>query len=83
MLTAMDAILATIVDGGRAIIVIFREAGQISVFSCNLLILLKPFNGGHGTNVRKALHPSGGVGSSNPRRRRGQRLHHGGGLCWM
>jgi hypothetical protein len=23
------------------------------------------------------------VGSSNPRRRRGQWLHHGGGLCWM
>jgi len=31
----------------------------------------------------KAAHPSGGVvGSSNPRRRRGWRLHHyGGGVC--
>jgi hypothetical protein len=28
LLTAMDAILATIADGGRAIIFIYREAGR-------------------------------------------------------
>ena len=32
--------------------------------------------------MRKAAHPSGGVGSSNPRRLRGWRLHHhGDGVC--
>ncbi len=29
-LTAMDAILATIVDGGQAIVVIYREAVEIN-----------------------------------------------------
>jgi hypothetical protein len=34
--------------------------------------------------MRKAAHPSGGVGSSNPRRWRGERLHHhGGGVCLL
>ena len=28
--------------------------------------------------MRKAAHPSGGMGSSNPRRWRGERLHHHG-----
>ena len=33
-------------------------------------------------NMRKAAHPSGGMGSSNPRRWRGERLHHhGDGVC--
>jgi hypothetical protein len=30
--------------------------------------------------MRKAAHPSGGMGSSNPCRWRGERLHHGGGV---
>jgi hypothetical protein len=48
----------------------------------NLLNLLNRFNGGIGTNMRKATHPSGGMGSSNPRRWRGKRLHHhGDGVC--
>jgi hypothetical protein len=44
----------------------------------NLLNLLNCFDGGIGTNMRKAAHPSGGIGigSSNPRRWRGERLHH-------
>jgi hypothetical protein len=29
----------------------------------------------------KAAHPSDGMGSSNPCRWRGKRLHHGGGVC--
>ena len=44
--------------------------------------LLNRFNGGIGTSMRKAAHPLGGVGSSNPRRWRGKRLHnHGDGVC--
>ena len=40
------------------------------------------FDGGIGTIMRKAAHPSGGMGSSNPRRWRGERLHHhGDGVC--
>jgi hypothetical protein len=32
--------------------------------------------------MRKAAHPSGSVGSSNPHRWRGERLHnHGDGVC--
>jgi hypothetical protein len=33
--------------------------------------------------MRKAAHPSGGMGSSNPCRGRGERLHHGGGVCLL
>jgi len=34
------------------------------------------------TSMRKDTHPSGGVGSSNPRRWRGKQLHHhGDGVC--
>ena len=42
----MDAILATIVEGGRAIILKFREAVQIFFFSFSLLILIKPIDDG-------------------------------------
>jgi len=42
----MNAVLAIIVDGGRAIVVIYREGVEINYFSFILLILLKPFNGG-------------------------------------
>ncbi len=44
----------------------------------------KPFNSGLGKWMRKAARPSGGVDSLNPRRWRGERLHHhGGGVCWL
>ena len=42
----MDAIVATVVDGGRAIVVIIREGVEIFFFSFILLIVLKPFDGG-------------------------------------
>jgi hypothetical protein len=42
------------------------------------LNLLNRFDGGIGTSMCKAAHPSGGVGSSNPRRWRGKWLHHHG-----
>jgi len=46
------------------------------------LNLLNRFNGGIGTSMCKAAHPSGSVGSSNPRRWRGEQLHnHGDGVC--
>jgi hypothetical protein len=48
------------------------------------LNLLNRFDGGIGTSMRKAAHPLGGVGSSNPRRWRGERFHHhGGGVCLL
>ena len=34
-------------------------------------------------NMRKAAHPSGGMGSSNPRRWRGERLQHHGDVVFM
>ncbi len=44
----------------------------------------KSFNNGLGTNMCKAARPSGGMVSSNPRRWRGERLHHyGGGVCLL
>jgi hypothetical protein len=48
------------------------------------LNLLNRIDGGIGTNMRKAAHPSGGMDSSNPRRWRGERLHHhGDGFCLL
>ena len=41
----MDAILAIIADGGRAIIEIYREAVEIICFSFNLQFNTKPFEG--------------------------------------
>jgi hypothetical protein len=44
----------------------------------------KSFDSGLEKNMRKATRPSGGVVSSNPRRWRGEQLHHhGGGVCWL
>ncbi len=52
--------------------------------------LFKSFDSGLGQYMRKAVRPSGGMESSNPRRWRGKRLHHHGGdvccvfvLLWM
>ncbi len=42
----MNAVLAIIADGGRAIVVIYIEAVEIIFFSFILLILLKPFDSG-------------------------------------
>jgi hypothetical protein len=40
--------------------------------------LLNRFDSGIVTSMSKATHSSGGVDSSNPRRWRGERLHHHG-----
>ncbi len=53
-------------------------------FYISLLNLTKPFNSGLKKWMRKATCYSGSVVSSNPRRWRGERLHHhGGGVCWL
>ena len=59
-----------------------RDKHKLFNFYITLLNLLNRFNGGIGTSMHKNVHPSGGVGSSNPRRPRGMRLHHhGDGVC--
>jgi hypothetical protein len=79
----MDAVLATIVTGGRALIQLNIRLIRI-YFYINLMNQTKSFDSGLGTNMRKAARPSGGVVSSNPRRWRGKQLHHhGGGVCWL
>ncbi len=46
--------------------------------------LFKFFDSYLGQYMRKAARPSGGMESLNPRRWRGERLHHhGGGDCWL
>ena len=59
-----------------------RIKHKLMNFYINLLNPLNRFDGGIGTSMRKAAHPSGGVSSSNPCRWRGERLHnHGDGVC--
>ncbi len=43
---AINAVLAIIADGGRAIVVIYTEGEEINYFLLILLILIKPFDGG-------------------------------------
>ncbi len=70
----MDAVLATIVAGGRALVQLNIRWIKIYRFlHYFLLILPKPFDFdlGIGTNMSKAACPSGDMDSSNPCRRRG------------
>jgi hypothetical protein len=69
-----DTILATIVN-------IEVNINKLYIyFYINLSNLLNFFGGGIGMNMCKsnAPHPSGGMGSSNPCRWRGDGLHHHG-----
>jgi hypothetical protein len=77
----MDAILATIVDGGRAIIFNFREAVQIIFFSFSLLILIKPIDDCLVQPLPRRLPGVGYARPTKPCRWRGKRLHHGGDVC--
>jgi hypothetical protein len=53
-------------------------------FYINFLNLTKPFGSGLRKYMRKAACHLDGVDSSNPRRWRGEWLHHhGGGVCWL
>ena len=78
----MDAISATIIAGRWAQFRQHTEASINNFISINVLNLLNHFNGGIATNMLKAAHPLGGVGSSNPRRWRGEHLHHHGDNVW-
>jgi len=55
-----------------------RGKHKLINFYINLLNLLNCFDGSIRTSTRKDAHPSGGVGSSNPCRWKGERLHHHG-----
>jgi len=77
----MDAILAIIADGGRAIIVIYREGVEKIISSFILLILLKPFSGGLVQALSKRLPGVRYFHPSKPCRWRGKWLHHGGDVC--
>jgi hypothetical protein len=78
----MDAVLATIVAGGRALIKLNIRSIKYIDFYINLTNQTKSFDSGK--NMRKAARSLGGVVSLNPRRWRGDRLHHhGGGVCWL
>jgi len=60
----------------------YRNKHKLMNFFVNLLNLLNRFDGGIGTSMRKAAHPSGGADSSNPCRWRGERLRHHGDGVW-
>jgi hypothetical protein len=68
----------------RASAISIKHRGQYKLidFYFNLLNLFNCFDGVLGKIMRKAAHPSGGVGSSNPSHLRGWRLHHHGDGVW-
>jgi hypothetical protein len=61
----------------------FEEVSRNKLFSTCIYGICLIASMATGTNMRKAAHPSGGMGSSNPCRWRGKRLHHGGGVCLL
>ncbi len=79
-----DAVLATIVASGRALIQFnIRSIKYIDLY-INILFLPKHLDSGLRTNMRKAARYLDDVNLLNPRRWRGERLHHhGGGVCWL
>ncbi len=62
----MNAVLAIIADGGRAINVIYREGGKINSVSFILLILIIPFDDGLFEPLAKRLPGVGYVRPSKP-----------------
>ena len=77
----MNAVLAIIADGGRAIGVIYREGVEIIFFSFILLILLKSFDDSLVQPLPRRLPGVGYAHPSKPCRWRGKRLHHGRDVC--
>jgi len=75
----MNAVLASIANGGRAIVVIDREGVEIIFFSFSLLILLKPFDDGLIQPLLCRLLRVVYTCPSKPFR--GKQLHHGGDVC--
>ena len=80
---AINAVLAFIADGGRAIVVIYREGVGINYFSFSLLILLKPLEGDIGQPLSQRLPGVRYARTTKPCRWRGKRLHHGDGVCML
>ncbi len=62
----MNAVLAIIADGGRAIVVICREGEEINSVSFILLILIIPFDDGLAEPLAKRLPGVGYVRPSKP-----------------
>jgi hypothetical protein len=78
---AINAVLAIIADGGRAIVVIYTEGEEINYFLFFLLILIKLSKISLVQPLAKRLLGVGYVPPSKPWRWRGKRLHHGGDVC--
>jgi hypothetical protein len=62
----MDAVLAIIVAGGRALIKLNIRLIKYIDFYIYLLNQTNSFDSGLGKNIRKAARPLGGVVSFNP-----------------
>ena len=78
----INTILAIIADGGRGIVVIYREGVEINYFFFFiLLILLKSFDGGLVQPFSKGILGVWYLRPSKPCRWRGKLLHHGGDVC--
>jgi len=77
----MNAVLAIISDGGRAIVVINREGVEINYFLVYFIDLLKPFGDGLVQPLPRRLPGVGYACPSKPCRWRGKWLHHGGDVC--
>ena len=70
-----------IAGGGRAMIVIDREAVGINYVLLYLLILLKPFDGGLVQPLAKRIPGVRYFCPSKPCCWRGKRFYHGGDVC--
>ena len=77
---AMDAVLATIADGGRAIIVIDKEAVVINKFLLYFIDSTKTLQR-RPRPTPSAEAPGGGVCSTKTCHWRGKWFHHGGDVC--
>jgi hypothetical protein len=78
--TAMNAVLAIIADGGRAIVVMYREVVEINYFLLLFIVYsnLKPFDGGLDKPLPQRRPGVGYARPTKPCRWRGERLYHGG-----
>ena len=75
---AIHAIFAIIADGGRAIILIYREAGRNKLISYSLYKFILNSSTVATSTPAKRLPGVGYVPPSKACRWRGKRLHHGG-----
>ena len=80
--TAMNAVLAIIADGGRAIVVMYREVVEINYFLLLFIVYsnLKPFDGGLDKPLPQRRPGVGYARPTKPCHCSGKRLHHGGDI---